>query len=473
MGTEIIEYGYDGDLLTSLSQNGILNQNIDYSYNNDFLVTSSTYAGVTTNYTYDNDDLLTSSGAFTITRDSYNGYVTQVSDDTLTINKMYNNYGELSSSSDNSFTYELQRDLNGRIIEKTEVLNGLSSTYIYTYDSIGRLIQVEKNNQIVESYTYDKNSNRISATLNGITTQATYDQEDGIDTYGDNTYTYDTNGQLNQKMTSEGITTYSYTTQGALTKVVTPTNTIEYILNPLGQRIAKKVDGQITEKYLWADLTTLLATLDANNNIIQRYNYTDNRVPTSMQQDNQTYYLHYDQVGTLKAISDINHNIVKEITYDTYGNILNDTNPSFTIPFGFAGGLYDPHTNLVHFGYREYDPYTGKWTTKDPIDFSGGDSNLYGYVLQDPVNLVDPEGLFSLTKAGLGFWALYQIYDFFNNGKDYVDDSKQCINNNPDINASAPDALQQYQDYRSNLQNHLGNTREYGKKNTTLPGGRY
>ncbi|MDR1460567.1 MAG: hypothetical protein LBI78_02865, partial [Campylobacteraceae bacterium] len=37
--------------------------------------------------------------------------------------------------------------------------------------------------------------------------------------------------------------------------------------------------------------------------------------------------------------------------------------------------------------------YTGRWTSKDPIDFSGGDSNLYGYVLGNPVNLVDAEGL--------------------------------------------------------------------------------
>jgi uncharacterized protein RhaS with RHS repeats len=47
----------------------------------------------------------------------------------------------------------------------------------------------------------------------------------------------------------------------------------------------------------------------------------------------------------------------------------------------------------VHFGYREYDAYTEKWTAKDPILFEGGDSNLYGYVLGDPVNFVDPVGL--------------------------------------------------------------------------------
>ena len=91
--------------------------------------------------------------------------------------------------------------------------------------------------------------------------------------------------------------------------------------------------------------------------------------------------------------------LVKEITYDTYGNILRDTNPSFKVPFGFAGGLYDSDTRLTHFGYREYDAYTGKWTAKDPIGFAGGDSNLYGYVLGDPVGFVDPEGLMTLPDS--------------------------------------------------------------------------
>ena len=74
---------------------------------------------------------------------------------------------------------------------------------------------------------------------------------------------------------------------------------------------------------------------------------------------------------------------------------MTDTDPDFRVSFGFAGGLYDPDTKLTHFGYREYDPFTGRWTSKDPIGFKGGDSNLYGYVLNDPVNLVDPWGLMS------------------------------------------------------------------------------
>ncbi|MFW6350633.1 MAG: RHS repeat-associated core domain-containing protein, partial [Thiohalospira sp.] len=42
---------------------------------------------------------------------------------------------------------------------------------------------------------------------------------------------------------------------------------------------------------------------------------------------------------------------------------------------------------------RDYEPRTGRWTAKDPILFQGGDTNLYGSVVNDPVNLIDPNGL--------------------------------------------------------------------------------
>ena len=47
----------------------------------------------------------------------------------------------------------------------------------------------------------------------------------------------------------------------------------------------------------------------------------------------------------------------------------------------------------MRFGYRDYDPHTGRWTARDPIGFAGGDSNLYGYVHGDPINFIDPLGL--------------------------------------------------------------------------------
>ncbi|MBU1388574.1 MAG: RHS repeat-associated core domain-containing protein, partial [Proteobacteria bacterium] len=84
---------------------------------------------------------------------------------------------------------------------------------------------------------------------------------------------------------------------------------------------------------------------------------------------------------------------------------------------GFAGGLYDADTGLVRFGYRDYDPDTGRWTAKDPIGFSGGDTDLYGYVLNDPVNFVDPEGL-------IGLEIFPKIWKFLNRVDDASDAKK-------------------------------------------------
>jgi len=214
-----------------------------------------------------------------------------------------------------------------------------------------------------------------------------------LEVYGDNTYQYNDDGYLQTKTTPDGTTTYSYGAMGELLEVVTPTQTISYLHNANNQRVAKLVDGTIIEKYLWANLTTLLAIYDKDNNLIQRFEYADQRMPVSMVSSGSKYYLHYDQVGSLRAVTNSSHTIVKEIVYDTFGNILSDSNPSVKVPFGFAGGLYDSDAKLTRFGYRDYDAYTGKWTAKDPIGFDGGDSNLYGYVLGDPVGFVDSMGL--------------------------------------------------------------------------------
>lgn len=84
--------------------------------------------------------------------------------------------------------------------------------------------------------------------------------------------------------------------------------------------------------------------------------------------------------------------MVKLLTYDSFGNIIDDTNPAFSVPFGFAGGLYDADTDLVRFGYRDDNPDIGRWTAKDPIFFADGNTDLFGYVLNNPVNGIDPNG---------------------------------------------------------------------------------
>ena len=109
------------------------------------------------------------------------------------------------------------------------------------------------------------------------------------------------------------------------------------------------------------------------------------------------------------------------ISYDSFGTILSDSDSTFAVPFGFAGGLHDRDTGLVKFGFRDYDPAIGRWVAKDPIFFAGGDVDLYGYVLNDPVNFVDPSGLFpgatALVTAGVGFAVWVAVnYKLVNDG---------------------------------------------------------
>lgn len=264
----------------------------------------------------------------------------------------------------------------------------------YEYDERGRLVKVLENKELVEEYRYDANGNREWAKVYGVVSEGQYTLDDQIVVYGDNTYRYDEDGFLYEKNTPEGTTTYLYGTRGELIQVITPEKNIVYYLNANNQRVAKAVDGVVVEKYLWKDLTTLLAVYDGNDNLIQRYEYAEGRMPLSMTYFGKKFYLHYDQVGTLRVISNTDYMIMKEIEYDSFGNILYDSNELFYAPFRFGGGLYDADTGLIRFGYRDYDSYTGKWTAKDPIGFEGGDSNLYGYVLGDPVNFIDPNGLF-------------------------------------------------------------------------------
>ncbi|MBQ0728547.1 MAG: hypothetical protein KBT77_14475 [Thalassolituus oleivorans] len=57
--------------------------------------------------------------------------------------------------------------------------------------------------------------------------------------------------------------------------------------------------------------------------------------------------------------------MLREIEYDSFGNIVADSAPEIERPFGFSGGLYDTDTGLIRFGHRDYDPETGRWTERE------------------------------------------------------------------------------------------------------------
>jgi RHS repeat-associated protein len=412
-GTDTITYTYDGKLLTSEINNGTLNQSLVYDYDDDFNLTAITYAGRTTGYSYDNDGLLTDAGIFSVIRNVDNGLPESVNSASLNIDHTFNGFGEVDAEhlTVNGIvisSWNLARNTNGRIIQKMETVADVTSDFAYTYDSMGRLLTLTKDNVLVEEYQYNPNGTRAYEmnTLRGITGRSfSYSDEDHLLTAGNVTYEYDLDGFLTSKTDGTDTTHYNYSSRGELLSAILPDSTlIEYLHDPAGRRIAKKVNGAITKKYLWQGLTRLLAVYDSSDNLLMRFEYAEGRMPVAMSNSGLRYFLAFDQVGSLRMVVDGSGNVIKDITYDSFGNIINDSNPAFEVPLGFAGGLHDRDTGLVRFGYRDYNPDIGRWTAKDPILFAGGDTDLYGYVLNDPVNLVDPFGLQSIHGSASSYF---------------------------------------------------------------------
>lgn len=289
------------------------------------------------------------------------------------------------------------RDDLGRIATLKETIGGKATTYSYKYDNAGRLVEVDsgtgKKGKVLASYTYDSNSNRLSVTNSSGTTTATYDAQDRLLTYGSASYTYTANGELASKTVGSAVTIYSYDSLGDLTSVTLPDGTqLSYIVDAEENRVGKKVNGALAAGFLY-DGERLVAQLDANNQVVAQFVYGSGGVaPDYMIKGGLTYRIFADQLGSPRLVVDsASGNVLERIDYDEFGNVINDTNPGLQ-PFGFAGGLYDADTKLLHIGARDYDSASGRWTTKDPIWFEGADSNLYGYVLSDPINLIDPTG---------------------------------------------------------------------------------
>ena len=149
--------------------------------------------------------------------------------------------------------------------------------------------------------------------------------------------------------------------------------------------------------YLYDPAGNVVAETDGSGAVVMQFGYDDLGHLAIVQRGGTTYRVLTDATGSPRfVINTSSGTVVDAITYDAWGRITSESAPG-TIPFGFAGGLADPDTGLVHFGARDYDPTTGTWTGPDPIQFAGGGPNLYQYAGSDPVNIVDPSGLDGLV----------------------------------------------------------------------------
>jgi RHS repeat-associated protein len=268
----------------------------------------------------------------------------------------------------------------------------------YSYDQRGRLIGVAEGLTVLSDYDYDDNGNRLSRTTPGGTDTGSYDDQDRLLSYGDFTFTYGENGELQTKtdtVTSD-VTTYVYDARGSLRSVTLPdTTVIDYVIDGQGRRVGKKVDGALVQGFLYKDQLRIAAELDSAGEVVAQFSYVGgSHGPDWMTKGGALYRFVKDQVGSVRlVVNALTGEVAQELEYDEFGVVTSDSNPGFQ-PFGFAGGLYDGDTGLTRFGARDYDAGVGRWTAKDDLRWDGGDPNLFAYVASNPVSGVDPSGDF-------------------------------------------------------------------------------
>ena len=208
------------------------------------------------------------------------------------------------------------------------------------------------------------------------------------------TYAYTANGELATVTSGTNVTTYTYDGRGQLVSAALPAGrgTVTYGLDALGRRIARSLNGTITNRFVYRNSLQVAAEVNASGTVTTRYVYGPlSYTPTYFLRGGTTYAIITDHLGSVRSVVRTSDGtVMQSLTYDPWGKVLTDSSPGFQ-PFGFAGALYDKDTGLVHVGAREYDGTTGRWTSKDPSRFTGG-ADLYGYTDDDPINYIDATG---------------------------------------------------------------------------------
>jgi RHS repeat-associated protein len=284
------------------------------------------------------------------------------------------------------------RDGLGRIVNKTETLQGTTHVYRYTYDAVGRLTDVTTDGIATSHYEYDANGNRVAGP--GLATSPAYDAQDRLLSYGNCAYAYKADGSLQTKTCPNGDTIYDYDPFGNLRAAMLPNGTaITYIIDGQNRRVGKKVNGAVSERFLYDSQLQPVAWLNGDNTVRAIFVYFGRpNVPEYMVSGNATYRLVSDHVGSVRVVAEVSTGtIIQRIDYDEFGQVLLDSNARYQ-PFAFAGGLSDGALTTIRLGSRDYDPQVARWNTRDLLLFDGRLSNLYSYVGADPINHVDPDG---------------------------------------------------------------------------------
>jgi RHS repeat-associated protein len=427
-------YTYDaGDRLEKIDYSDAGTPDVTYKYGKDGEVTEMTDGTGTSKNAYDELDRLTESkdGNAEVVKYEYDlgDEITKITyPNGQAVIRKFDAAGRLESAKDwlgneTKFAYnrdsmpttttfpaasedkdEYAYDRAGRL-EKTTMKKGATTLASLTYARTGAgqlesLAQTGLPGAEKPTYGYDEKERMTSGAGSAFkydaansptevagTTQK-FDEASELKEAGSTKYAYDEVGERTEAKPEVGaVSKYGFNQAGDLTSV-NKEGSIEdtYAYDGNGLRASQKISGvkaQLTWDGVSGELPLLL--YDGTN----YYLYGPDETPFEQITGTTTVYLHHDQQGSTRLLTNSLGEAKGKYTYTPYGAVQEFAGTVST-PLGFDGQYRNESTGLIYLRARTYDPTTAQFMSVDPAVAETGEP--YNYAADSPVNHDDPTG---------------------------------------------------------------------------------
>jgi RHS repeat-associated protein len=220
-----------------------------------------------------------------------------------------------------------------------------------------------------------------------------YDKASQLEEGGGIKYAFDKLGERTKATPEKGpATTYGYDQAGNLISITRKAEgevkevKDTYAYDGRGLRATETI-GATTTHMAWDAVEGLpLLLADGTNS----YLYGPEGLPfEQINSKEEASYLHHDQQGSTRAITNAAGEVKGTFTYSPYGAIEGQTGTA-TTPLGYSAQYTSADTGLIYLRARVYDPATAQFMSVDPLQSTTGET--YGYALDNPLNSGDPSG---------------------------------------------------------------------------------
>ncbi|MCP4548086.1 MAG: RHS repeat-associated core domain-containing protein, partial [bacterium] len=336
-----------------------------------------------------------------------------------------------------TFTYDsLDRLTN---IETATKVGEVLQSYACTLDPVGNRLSIEEQEGVLRSFQYDALSrltqDRVTAGSGDLVYQrdfvydpvgnrlqqtildsrgteiiaSTYDSRDRLLEAASVVWAWNSNGNIISQ-TEGDATTYSWDFENRLTEVRLPTGTeISVTYDPDGNRVSMETrppsgSTEVVDYLVDTEggLSHVVAEI-VDDQLQTLYTRADNRLISLFRPSTGAkLYFHADTLGSMRLLSNEVGTVTDRYTYSAFGELLEHVG-SDSNPYLFAGEQSGRITNLYYLRARWMSANTGRFSSADVFPgfvTNPKSNNKYTYAESDPVNRLDPSGLFAM-EAGI------------------------------------------------------------------------